>query len=362
MGVVTQAGGRPGTRPTTGRHRFNEAGLAAWLGDNLAGFEGPLAVRQFVGGQSNPTYHLQAASGEYVLRKKPPGQLVASAHAIDREYRVLRALAGSDVPVPNTRLYCDDASVIGTPFYLMDYQPGRIFTDPLLPGMTPAERAGIYDAMNDALARLHGFDWSAAGLGDFGRPAQYVSRQLARWSRQYREARTEIVPAMDQLGEWLAANVPAGEAAAIAHGDFRIGNLIFDEHEPKVVAILDWELSTIGHPLCDLAYNCMTYHLPAGHVVAAGFVGVDRAALGIPSESEYLDAYARRTGRREVPDWPFYMAFSLYRTAAIQHGVYCRALAGNASSEVAHLFGDCYQMVARAGWAIVRDAGHGPPL
>jgi aminoglycoside phosphotransferase (APT) family kinase protein len=256
------------------------------------------------------------------------------------------------VPVPRARLYCDDAGVIGTPFYLMNYQPGRIFMDPLLPGMAPAERAAIYDAMNEALARLHLFDWSGAGLGDFGRPAQYVSRQIARWSRQYQTARNEIVPAMDRLGEWLSANVPAGDAAAIAHGDFRIGNLIFHEREAKVVAILDWELSTIGHPLCDLAYNCMTYHLPAGHAVAAGFVGADRVALGIPSESEYLDAYARRTGRPEVPDWSFYMAFSLYRTAAIQHGVYRRALAGNASSETAHLFGDCYRMVAQAGWAI----------
>jgi aminoglycoside phosphotransferase (APT) family kinase protein len=351
--VARQAAERPGTRPTAERHRFDEARLAEWLGGHLAGFEDLLGVRQFAGGQSNPTFHLRAASGEYVLRKKPPGRLVESAHAIDREYRVLRALAGSDVPVPHARLYCDDASVIGTPFYVMDYRPGRIFTDPLLPGMGPAERAGIYDAMNDALARLHRFAWDSAGLGDFGRPAQYVSRQLARWSGQYHAARDGTVPAMDRLGEWLSANVPAAEDAAIAHGDFRIGNLIFDEHESRVVAILDWELSTIGHPLCDLAYNCMTYHLPAGHAVAAGFLGADRASLGIPSEPGYLEAYARRTGRPEVPDWTFYMAFSLYRTAAIQHGVYRRALSGNASSETAHLFGSSYRMVAQAGWDLV---------
>jgi len=343
---------RPGTRPTAERHRFDEARLARWLGRHLDGFEGPLTVRQFAGGQSNPTFHLRAISGEYVLRKRPPGRLVESAHAIDREYRMLRALEGSEVPVPGAHLYCEDADVLGTPFYVMDYQAGRIFTDPLLPGMAPPERGAVYDAMNEALARLHLFDWRSAGLGDFGRPEQYVSRQVARWSQQYQGAADDSATAMDRLGEWLAANIPAGEETAVVHGDFRIGNLIFHETEPRVVAILDWELSTIGHPLCDLAYNCMTYHLPAGHAVAAGFIGADRPGLGIPSEREYLEAYARRTGRPEVPDWPFYMAFSLYRTAAIQHGVYRRALAGNASSETAHLFGDCYRMVAQAGWAI----------
>ncbi len=352
MTTTTQVTERAGTRPTTERHRFDEARLAAWLERNLPGFAGPLAVRQFASGQSNPTFHLQSAAGEHVLRKKPPGVLVESAHAIDREFRVLSALASGDVPVPRTRVYCEDAEVIGTPFYVMDYQPGRIFTDPLLPGMTPIERAGIYDAMNDALARLHNFDWAGNGLGDFGKPAQYVARQITRWRKQYVAASTRSVPAMDQLGDWLAANVPDRESAAIAHGDFRLGNLIFDAREARVVAILDWELSTIGEPLCDLAFNCMTYHLPAGDPVAAGFAGVDIAALGIPSAADYLAAYARRTGRAEVPEWRFYMAFSLYRTAAIQHGVYRRALAGNASSETALLFGDCYRKVAESGWAL----------
>jgi aminoglycoside phosphotransferase (APT) family kinase protein len=351
----TEVTERPGVRPVPERHRFDEARLTAWLGQNLPGFAGPLVLRQFVGGQSNPTFHVRAPSGEYVLRKKPPGQLLESAHAIDREYRILGALASSDVPVPRVRLYCADAEIIGTPFYVMDYQPGRIFTDPLLPGLAPAERAGIYDAMNDALARLHVFDWAGAGLGDYGKPAQYVARQIARWSRQYQAARTEVEPAMDQLANWLAANVPARETAAIAHGDFRIGNLIFDAGEARVVAILDWELSTIGDPLCDLAYNCMTYHLQAGDPVAAGFVGAGSAALGIPSETDYLAAYAERTGRTDVPDWRFYMAFSLYRTAAIQHGVYRRAQAGNASSETAHLFGGAYRRVAETGWALARD-------
>ncbi len=352
MATTAQVTERPGTRPTAERHRFDEARLAAWLERNLPGFAGPLAVRQFASGQSNPTFHLRSPAGEHVLRKKPPGVLVESAHAIDREFRVLSALASGDVPAPRTRVYCDDAEVIGTPFYVMDYQSGRIFTDPLLPGMTPTERAGIYDAMNDALARLHNFDWEGNGLGDFGKPAQYVARQIFRWRKQYLAASTRSVPAMDQLGDWLAANVPGRESAAIAHGDFRLGNLIFDEREARVVAILDWELSTIGEPLCDLSFNCMTYHLPAGDPVAAGFTGVDIAAIGIPSEADYLAAYARRTGRAEVPDWRFYMAFSLYRTAAIQHGVYRRALAGNASSETALLFGDCYRKVAESGWAL----------
>lgn len=352
MSAGTKIEERPGTRAVADRHRFDEARLDAWLAKNLAGYAGPLAVRQFAGGQSNPTFHLHAASGEYVLRKKPPGKLLESAHAIDREFRVLHALTGSEVPVPRALLYCNDAEVIGTPFYLMAYQAGRIFTDPLLPGMTPAERGAIYDAMNDALACLHRFDWQAGGLGDYGRPSQYVARQVARWSRQYAESRTDDVPAMDRLGEWLLANVPSDESTAIAHGDYRIGNLIFHETEPRVVAILDWELSTLGHPLCDLAYNCMCYYLPAGHQIAAGFVGADHEALGIPSESAYLAAYARRTGRAAIPGWPYYMAFSLYRIAAIQQGVYRRAISGNASSEFAHMFGECYQLVAETGWKI----------
>ena len=310
MTTTAQITERPGTRPTAERHRFDEARLAAWLERNLPGFAGPLAVRQFASGQSNPTFHLQSPAGEHVLRKKPQGTLAESAHAIDREYRVLGALAAGDVPVPRTRVYCDDAAVIGTPFYVMDYQPGRIFTDPLLPGLTPTERAGIYDAMNDALARLHNFDWEGSGLGDFGKPTRYVARQIARWRKQYIAASAETVPAMDQLGDWLVAHVPARESAAIAHGDFRIGNLIFDEREARVVAILDWELSTIGEPLCDLSFNCMTYHLPAGDPVAAGFTGVDIAALGKPSETDNQAAYAPRTGHAGNPDWRLYMAFS----------------------------------------------------
>ena len=344
---------RPGTRPVSERHRFYEAALETWLSANLEGFRSPAGVSQFEGGQSNPTFLLGAACGEYVLRKKPPGKLLPSAHAIDREFRILQALAGSDVPVPAVRVYCDDESIIGTAFYVMDYQPGRIFTDPLLPGMSADERRAIYDAMNDALARLHNFDWAGAGLADYGKTENFVQRQVARWARQYEASKTDEVVAMDKLREWVLANIPPGDDASIVHGDFRIGNLIFDESGSRVVAILDWELSTLGHPLSDLSFNCMTYHLPAGDPVAAGFVGVDAGALGIPSEAEYLAAYARRTGRDATRDWRFFMAFSLFRTAAIQQGVYARSRQGNASSTHAALFGKSYLMVAEQGWRLV---------
>lgn len=344
---------RTGTRAVSEHHRFDEASLARWLSANLPGWSPPMTVRQFVGGQSNPTFHLSCGSGEYVLRKRPTGTLLAGAHAINREYRVMAALTDSDVPVPQVRVYCDDAGVIGTPFYVMDYQPGRIFTDPLLPGLEPAERARIYDAMNDAVARLHGFDWRGHQLTDFGKPAAYVERQVKLWRRQHEAISTSAVPVMDRLADWLAANIPDDDSASIVHGDYRLGNLIFDEQEARVVAILDWELSTIGHPLCDLAFNAMSYHLPVGHAVAPGFVGADIAGLGIPSEQDYVEAYARRTGRATVPDWKFYMAFSLYRVAAIQCGVYQRALSGTASSDTAALFGDSYRMVADAGWKVV---------
>lgn len=340
-------GDRPGTRSVRERHRFDEAALAHFLQASLEDFAPPLEVRQFDSGQSNPTFLLQTPGAEYVLRKKPPGKLLPSAHAIDREYRVLRALRAAGVPVPSVRLYCEDDNVIGTPFYVMDYVPGRIFTDPALPGLTAAERRAACDSMNAALAQIHSIDWRAAGLGDFGRPERYAERQIERWSRQYQSTKTESVPEMDEVHAWLAANVPPEGPAAIAHGDYRLGNLIYDEREPRVVAVLDWELATIGHPFADLAYNCMSYHFPPGDSLAAGVKGLDLAALGIPSEDEYLEAYARRTGNDPRPQWRFFMAFSLYRAAAIQQGVYARALAGNASSTLAGQFGALYRTTAR---------------
>ncbi len=345
---------RPGTREVRERHRFDAAAAENWLKANIEDYAGPLEVRQFEGGQSNPTFHLSARSGEYVLRKKPPGKLLPSAHAIDREFRILRALAGSGVAVPVARAYCSDEGIIGTPFYVMDYQPGRIFTDPLLPGLAPEERRAIYDSMCDALARLHTFDWAGAGLGDYGRTDNFIQRQVKRWTEQYEATKSGDVPAMEQLREWILGNQPEGNETTVVHGDFRIGNLIFDAQEPKVLAILDWELSTLGHPLSDLAFNCMTYHLPAGDPIAGGFVGADAAYMGIPAEEDYLAAYARRTGRATVSNWKFFMVFSLFRTAAIQQGVYARARQGNASSAYAEQFGKTYPMVAEAGLRLLR--------
>jgi aminoglycoside phosphotransferase (APT) family kinase protein len=352
-------GARPGTRAVNERHRFDEAALVRWMGGHVRGFEGPATLRQFEGGQSNPTFLVAAVSGDYVLRKRPPGALLATAHQVDREFRILGALADSGVPVPRVHACCSEAGVIGTAFYVMDYQPGRIFTDPLLPGVPAADRAAIYDSMNATLARLHGVDWRALGLADFGRPEGYLARQVALWSRQYAAARTGETPTLDALRDWLEAQPVPADAVAIVHGDFRIGNLIVHEHEPRVVAVLDWELATLGHPLADLAYNCMTYHLPAGHAVAAGFLGADLAALGVPRQEEYMATYARRTGLDAIPDWRFFMAFSLFRVAAIQLGVYARALQGNAASPVARLFGDSHRMVAAAGWAVARGAAVG---
>ena len=332
---------------------FNEGALRDWLAENVPGFSGNLTVRQFQGGQSNPTFLLEHDNGPLVLRKRPHGTLAPSAHAIDREYRVLSALADSDVPAPRPRLYCSDASIVGTEFYLMEFVAGRVFADPLLPNMAPRERHALYDAMNDALARLHQFNWRAAGLDGFGKPDAFFERQIARWKKQYELTRTDRIPEMDALLDWLPAHIPHDQTASIVHGDFRIGNLIFHETEPRVAAILDWELSTIGHPIADLAFNCMGYYLSQDDPIARGFVGIDTNALGIPGEQEYLAAYSARTGRDPNPLWRFAMAFSLFRTAAIQQGVYARALQGNATSSDAVQFEDCARRVARAGAALI---------
>ncbi len=345
-----------GTGPVHDAHRFAKRELESYLSRVLGGFAGPMSVLQFRGGQSNPTFHISSSEKEYVLRKKPPGKLLPSAHAIDREYRMLQALLDSDVPVPRVLHFCDDDTVIGTPFYIMEYLPGRILRDPLLPDMDSAERKAIYDAMNDTLARLHNLDWKAVGLEDYGKPDNYIERQVALWSRHYEASKTGEVPAMDQLMNWLPENIPADDSTSIVHGDFRLENLMFDAEEPKVIGVLDWELSTIGHPLSDLAFNCMTYHLSSDFKIARGFVGADIVSLGIPAEKDYVSAYCDRTGRDSIADWPFFMAFSLFRTAAIQQGVYARALKGNASSETAHQFGRTFPVVARQGWALVEAA------
>ena len=260
-----------------------------------------LRVLQFEGGQSNPTFHITDGGGRmYVLRKKPPGKLLPSAHQVDREYRVIKALSDhTDVPVPKPYALCQDDGVIGTAFYIMEFTPGRVLADPRMPGISPADRAKIFDSMNDVLARIHNVDYRAVGLGDFGREGQYIQRQISRWSSQYDLARTEHIEAMEQLKQWLPANIPPGDETRINHGDYRLGNTIVHPTEPRIVAVLDWELSTLGHPLADLGYNCMMYHFGEGFGASGGYAGLDLKAFGIPSEAEYLAAYARRTGRKD---------------------------------------------------------------
>lgn len=336
-------------------HRIDEARLGAYLVEHLAGFTLPFAILQFEGGQSNPTYRLEDAAGKrYVLRKKPPGKLLPSAHQVEREYRAIAALDGTQVPVPKARLLCEDADIVGTAFYVMDYVPGRVFADPALPGLARQERAAVYDDMNRVLAALHAVDWKARGLEDFGKPGDYIRRQVARWSKQYEASKTHDIPAMDRLMQWLPAHVPGDDGVAVAHGDFRLGNLIFAPDAPRVVAVLDWELATLGHPLADLAYNAMAYHLPAGDPNFPGVAGLDLDALGIPSEEDYLAAYCRRAGRDGVPDWPYYMAFAMFRLAAILQGIYARARQGNASSARAEKLGQMAGTLADLAWAQTR--------
>lgn len=318
-------------------HRLDEGALARYLSTHVAGFAGPLTVTQFKGGQSNPTYLLETPGRRYVLRKKPPGALLASAHQIEREYRVIAALAGSGVPVPQALHLCDDPAIIGTPFYLMGHVAGRVFRDPQLPGLAPAERGAVYRAMVAGLAGLHMVDYQAVGLGDFGRAGGYVGRQIDRWTRQYRASETETVADLDRLIAWLPGHVPAADETTIVHGDYRMENAIFDPVAPDMVAVLDWELGTLGHPLSDLAYNCLPYHLADAQM--GTLVGLDLAAAGIPGEAEYVAEYCRLTGRDGLPDWAFYLAFSMFRLAAIMQGVYKRGLDGNAASERALMFG-----------------------
>ena len=340
-----------GTAEVRDVHRFDEGRLAGYLAAHLPGFAGPLAVRQFRGGQSNPTYFLATPERDFVLRRKPPGKLLPSAHAVDREYRVITALNQTDVPVPRTYLLCEDPEVIGTIFYVMDCVSGRVLTDPRLPGLAAAERAAIYDAMNDALARLHRVDWEAVGLADFGRPGNYVARQIHRWTQQYRASETERIEAMERLIAWLPEHVPADEDTTVVHGDFRLGNTIVHPTEPRILAVLDWELATLGNPLSDLAYNCMPYHL-SGETLE-GFQGGDMTALGLPAEAAYLEAYCRRTGRPGIEDWEFYVAFAMFRLSAIAQGIMGRVVAGTANDPHALDRGKRARPLAEAAWALL---------
>jgi len=342
----------PGATVVAPVHAIDPNGLAAYLRKHVAPFSGELAIEQFHGGQSNPTYRITAGDRRYVLRRKPPGPLLPSAHAVDREFRVMTALGGTDVPVPKMNAFCEDPSVIGTAFYLMEYIEGRILWDPTLPGMTRGERAAHYDELNRVIAALHRVDVGAVGLADYGKPGNYVERQVARWSRQYQAAGGERIPAMDRLIEWLPRHVPSADETAIVHGDYRIDNVIFHASEPRVLAVLDWELSTLGHPLSDFAYQVMAWRLAPQQF--RGLKGFDLKELGIPTEEEYIALYCRRTGRVAIPGWEIYLIFNMFRIAAILHGVLARALQGNASSRNAIEQGSRARLVADTAWEMAQ--------
>jgi aminoglycoside phosphotransferase (APT) family kinase protein len=326
--------------------------LADYLAAQLPGFSGPLAASKFRGGQSNPTYRIDAASGTFVLRRKPPGQLLASAHAVDREFRVIEALHGH-VPVAAPLHLCRDESVIGSMFYLMEFVDGRIFWDPALPDIDAAGRGAYYDEVIRVLAAIHRVDVDVVGLGDFGRPGNYFERQVARWTEQYRRSEKTALPAMERLIAALPARCPVDDGSrALVHGDFRIDNLIFHPTEARILAVVDWELSTLGHPLADLGYFCMALRLPQRGLIP-GLAGADRSALGIPDETALLAAYAAASGRGPVADWPFVLAFSFFRLAAIAQGVARRAQQGNASSTQAGQAGQMVQLLAEQGAALL---------
>jgi aminoglycoside phosphotransferase (APT) family kinase protein len=344
--------------PVEDRLAIDADRLAEFIRARVDGFSGRLTVERFEGGQSNPTYKLTAGRSRYVLRRKPPGKLLPSAHAVDREYRVITALAAAGFPVPRSRVLCMDESVIGTAFYVMDYVEGRVFWDQSLPGASGTERAAIYDEMNRTIAALHTVDYRTIGLADFGRPGNYFARQIDRWTRQYRSSEGERIDAMDRLIEWLPRNIPAGEETSIVHGDYRLDNLLFHPTEPRVLAVLDWELSTLGHPLADFAYNAMSWHVSP--TVFRGLAGVDLKGLGIPQEAAYVRAYCERTGRKSIEDWDFYLAFNLFRLAAILQGIAGRARDGTAASTDAVGVGRAAGPLAELGWR--RAAGGGRSL
>jgi aminoglycoside phosphotransferase (APT) family kinase protein len=338
-------------------HRFDIRSLEAWMAREVPGFVPPLTVEQFKGGQSNPTYKLATAGAAYVLRRKPPGKLLPGAHAVDREYRVLAALGQQGFPVPRVHGLCLDETVIGTPFYVMDMVEGRIFWEADFPEVARAERPRYFDAMNATIAALHRIDPAAAGLADYGKPGNYFERQIGRWSKQYLgDAEAGRVASMDRLVEWLPANIPAGDdSVRVIHGDFRCDNMIFHPTEPRVLAVLDWELSTLGHPLADFTYHLMVYRMPAGF--STGLAGRDLAALNIPSEQDYVAAYCRRTGRDGIPDLDFYMAFNMFRLAAIVHGIKGRLARGTASSAHADRMAAGLEPLADLAWQQAVRAG-----
>ena len=359
-----------GTRPVTAQHAVDIPALERWLVSRIDGFAGPLALSLFKGGQSNPTYLLETPDRRYVMRAKPgpAAKLLPSAHAIEREYAVMSGLAGTDVPVPRMLALCEDESVIGRAFYVMEHMNGRVLWDQSLPGMSPPVRNAIYDEMNRVIAALHSVDVAARGLADYGRPGNYFERQIGRWTKQYRAsadgagAMSQPIAAMERLIDWLPAHIPPGareeSRVSVVHGDFRLDNLMFHPTEPRVIAVLDWELSTLGHPLADFSYHCLAWHIAPGQF--RGIAGLDHAALGIPSEDEYIDRYCRRVGADAAAmkaDWPFYLAYNLFRLAAILQGIAKRAEAGIASSAQAVSAGAGATPLAELAWQFAERSG-----
>ena len=341
-----------GTRAVTERQRFDSDALGAWLAQHVDGFAGPLTVEQFAGGQSNPTFKLITPSRTYVMRSKPgpAAKLLPSAHAVEREYRVMHALAGTGVPVAQMLALCEDESVTGRAFYVMEFVEGRVLWDQSLPGMTPNERSAIYDEMNRVIAALHSVDATAVGLADYGKPGNYFARQIGRWSKQYVASETEPIEAMTRLIDWLPQHMPeeTGARVSIVHGDYRLDNLIFHPHEPRVLAVLDWELSTLGDPLADFAYHCMAWHVDPAQF--RGIAGLDWAALGIPDEAQYVQRYCERTGFEIHGDWNFYLAYNMFRIAAILQGIMKRVVDGTAASAQALDAGRRAKPMAELAW------------
>lgn len=334
-------------------HEFDEAALLAFLEQNIEGFKGPIKIQQFDGGQSNPTFKLFCGSGVYVMRKQPPGELLPSAHQVDREYRIMNALWDTDVPVPKMLCLCDDVSVIGTKFYVMAMVEGRIYSEILLPDVSPADRREMYLDMMRVLARVHAVDYKAVGLETYGRPGNYYERQISRWTKQYKGAEIDKLASMDNLLEWVPKHLPESSETTIAHGDFRLANMVFHPTEPRIVAVLDWELSTLGHPLADLGYSCMEYN--ADFYGEVRLRGPDRESLGIPSEKEMVAEYCKSSGRDKIDNWTFYVVYNLFRSAAIVQGVYKRGLDGNASSESALTYGDECRNRSERAWELVEE-------
>jgi aminoglycoside phosphotransferase (APT) family kinase protein len=349
---MTVTGNSPLLVPVLPNHRFDEQSLYRYLQAHLPGFAGECVIRQFQGGQSNPTFHLATPGRSYVLRKKPPGVLLPSAHAVDREFTIMKALAGSGVPVPRMDLLCTDTSVIGQMFYVMEWVEGRVFSDALLPDVDRAERAAIYDSMNATLAKLHGVDIAQAGLTGFGRAEHFMAPQISRWSKQYAATQLSDSPAMDRLIAWLPQQDFGPDEVAIQHGDFRLGNLIYHPTEPRVLAVLDWELSTLGHPVADLAYNCLSYY---GAPFTTSSPSHDQLrALNIPTEEEYVGLYCERMGRQPIARWRLFIVFQLFRIAAIMAGVHRRALDGNAADARALERSKVYRPLAERAWEVAQ--------